>query len=150
MDETIHNTHSLIHENMKIAKAFQKQNHDRNKQPPPAFAINDKVMLSTEDLLIRGEICQKLKQRFVGPFTVIECINPHVYRIELPSEMECHPVFHVSELRPWDTDTCTSEIPNPLVGRATSSPASPIIDKIVECKIGPYQRLYQRRPTLLL
>jgi hypothetical protein len=148
--ETIHTTHSLIHENIKIAKAFQKHYHHRNKQPPPAFAINDKGMLAIADLLIRGQICPKLKHRFFGAFTVIECINPQVYRLELPYEMECHPGFHVSILRPWDTDTCTSHIPDPLVGRAISSPASPIIDKIVDCKIGPYQRLYQHGPTLLL
>jgi hypothetical protein len=42
--ETIHTTHSLIHENIKIAKAFQKHCHGRFKQSPHAFAINDKVV----------------------------------------------------------------------------------------------------------
>jgi hypothetical protein len=60
----------------------QKHYRDRSKQPPPAFAMNDKVMLSTNDLLIRVQVCPKLKKRYVGPFTVIECINPQVYRLE--------------------------------------------------------------------
>jgi len=148
--ENIQTVHSLIHENIKIAKAFQKHYHDKHVQTPPTFSVTDKVILSTSDLLIRGQQCPKLKQKYVGPFTITEIINPQVYKLDLPPELECHPVFHTSKLRPWDTDTCTSDIPDPLVGRTVSFPTSPVIHMIVDCKIGPYQRLYQRGTSLLL
>ncbi len=37
--------------------------------------------------------------RFVGPFSVVDIINPVAVRLDLPVTMPIHPVFHVSLLK---------------------------------------------------
>ena len=42
----------------------------------------------------------KLSPRFIGPYEVIEKVDPVEYRLALPLELEkIHNVFHVSMLR---------------------------------------------------
>lgn len=38
-------------------------------------------------------------QRFIGPFQIIECVGPVACRLELPTTLKLHPVFHVAQLR---------------------------------------------------
>lgn len=43
---------------------------------------------------------EKLSQRFIGPYEIIERVGPVAYRLALPSELEkIHNVFHVLMLR---------------------------------------------------
>ncbi|CAA7018642.1 unnamed protein product [Microthlaspi erraticum] len=37
--------------------------------------------------------------RYIGPYKIIGKVGFVAYRLELPSEMNLHPVFHVSMLR---------------------------------------------------
>lgn len=41
----------------------------------------------------------KLTFRYFGPYSIIRCINPVAYEVELPSKSKIHPIFHVSQLR---------------------------------------------------
>jgi hypothetical protein len=40
----------------------------------------------------------RLSIRYFGPYTVIKCINPIAYEVELPKESKIHPIMHVSQL----------------------------------------------------
>jgi len=64
------------------------------------LAIGDKAWLSTKHLNIQQTGSSKLMPRFVGPFSVTQVINPVTYKLDLPANMKCHPVFHISELKP--------------------------------------------------
>jgi hypothetical protein len=68
------------------------------------YKIGDQVKVTTEHLAVRGTSSQtaKLMPRYVGPFTVVEQVNPGAYRLSLPSSYEAvHDVFNESALRPW-------------------------------------------------
>jgi len=39
--------------------------------------------------------------RYIGTFTITKKINPSAYRLHLPNNLTIHPVFHISELRPY-------------------------------------------------
>ena len=85
---------------------------------------------STSKLKTTGS--RKLVPRFVGPYKVIKVVNPVAVKLELPSNMKVHPVFHISELRSIPEGT-----------RLPSQPASVevegidewIIDKILDHKV---------------
>ena len=70
----------------------------------PAFQIGDKVIVSERVLPLRAASTEsaKLKQRYLGPYTVVEIVNPGAYRLDLPEDCKAvHSVFNECELRPW-------------------------------------------------
>ena len=65
-----------------------------------SFNIGDKVLLSTRNVNITGS--HKFKDKFVGPFVVLQRIGEVTYKLDLLSRAalrNVHPVFHVSLLR---------------------------------------------------
>ncbi|KAA0034910.1 hypothetical protein E6C27_scaffold103G00400 [Cucumis melo var. makuwa] len=45
-----------------------------------------------------------LVQRYEGPFSILERVGKAAYRLELPSKLKSHNVFHVSMLKPFPED----------------------------------------------
>ena len=46
-----------------------------------------------------------MSPRYIGPYVIIERLNPVTYRLELPVELEhVHNVFHISQLRKYIPD----------------------------------------------
>ncbi|BBN67554.1 hypothetical protein Prudu_111S000300 [Prunus dulcis] len=71
-----------------------------------------------------------LLRRYEGPFPIIRSVGRAAYRVELPPRLKIHPVFHVSNLKPYHADP---EEPS----RGESQRAPPLMvtsfDKEVEC-----------------
>ena len=44
---------------------------------------------------------KKLADQMLGPFEIVRKVSSLAYELKLPSNMRCHPVFHVSLLEPY-------------------------------------------------
>ena len=100
-------------QHLQAAQNRQKQYADQHRSSI-AYQIGDMVLLSNKNINIRHPRSRKLLPVWLGPFQIIEQVNPMAYRLELLDSMHfIHPIFHTSVLRKY----CTSPrlIRRPLV-----------------------------------
>lgn len=84
-----------------MAKAQKQQAEQANKRRREhVFRVGDMVMLSTDNISLPSDPGKKLRPRYIGPYPVVDIINPVSVKLGLPSSMAIHPVFHVSYLKP--------------------------------------------------
>ena len=59
--------------------------------------------------------CQRKNPRLVGPYDIIQKINPTAYRFALPSELQCvHKVFHITQLQKYVHNPTHTIVHEPL------------------------------------
>jgi len=85
---------------LDAARKRQKAYADK-KRSDLTLNVGDNILLSTKNIKIRAHGSHKLLPRFIGPFPVVECVNPVAFKLGLPPSLKIHPVFHVSLLRPY-------------------------------------------------
>ncbi|KAI0992817.1 hypothetical protein K3495_g15367, partial [Podosphaera aphanis] len=116
-NEFVHKMEDVLKElrsNLITARANQEESASNNRMPAPAYRVGDKVFLSTRNI-DSARPCKKLDSKFIGECKVVEVVNPHSYRIELPFENGLiHDVFHTSLLLPSAN--------NPLPGQVNKPP----------------------------
>lgn len=102
--------HVLAHARAKLEEARVRMARlaDASRQEF-SFSVGDKVKLSTVNLSLPATLSKKFKAKFVGPYEVVRVVSQVAYKLKLPRHLSIHPVFHVSLLRPWRTD---SEFPS--------------------------------------
>lgn len=89
--------HDVLKDEIAMAQRQQAAQYDDRHNPTPSFAVGDLVFLSARNIrTLRPS--KKLDHTHLGPFKVVAKISSHAYRLELPSSMHIHPVFHVSLL----------------------------------------------------
>ncbi|KAL4016708.1 hypothetical protein IC575_024365 [Cucumis melo] len=91
---------------MQTAQSRQKSYADVRRKDLE-FDVGDKVFLKVAPMkgVLRFERRGKLSPRFVGPFEILERIDPVAYRLALPPSLSTvHDVFHVSMLRKYVLD----------------------------------------------
>ncbi|KAL0150076.1 hypothetical protein M9458_054735, partial [Cirrhinus mrigala] len=87
------------HHHLQRAVRRTKAVADQRRITGPTFTPGQKVWLSTWDIRLRLP-SKKLSPRFVGPFTILEQVNPVTFKLQLPPHYKIHPTFHVSLLKP--------------------------------------------------
>jgi hypothetical protein len=65
------------------------------------YNLEDKVLFSTKNIVLKKGSSRKLLPRFVEPFSIIQQINEDAFKIDLPTRLRMHNVFHISLFRPY-------------------------------------------------
>lgn len=88
-----------------LARAQQRYKHFADKKRVPReFQVGEHVLLKLQPYAQNSMVnrpCPEFAFKYFGPYTVTEKIGPAAYRLALPPEAQIHPVFHVSQLKPF-------------------------------------------------
>ncbi|GJT27200.1 putative reverse transcriptase domain-containing protein [Tanacetum coccineum] len=91
----------LIKEKLKAARDFQKS-YVGNRRKHLEFEVGDRVLLKVSPWkgVIHFGKKGMLEPRYIGPFEILERIDPVAYRLRFPEELSsAHDTFHVSNLK---------------------------------------------------
>lgn len=132
--------HKVLHDEITRAQKRYKETADCSQCPTPNFPISFQAYINAEHISSTRPM-QKFTKQYLGPFTVIKRIGSLSYKLDFPNYMwQIHPVFHISQLKPYPPNT----IPN-----RTQSPLSPIevddetkykVTKVLDSKVDQWWR----------
>jgi len=95
--EEITANHSLLIKTLTQAKEDYKRHADLHRISGTSLEVGDFVYLNRKNINTRRP-SSKLDYKLLGPFPIIEKVNPVAFRLQLPATMKIHPVFHRSLL----------------------------------------------------
>ncbi|XP_022861893.1 uncharacterized protein LOC111382220 [Olea europaea var. sylvestris] len=112
------------------------------KRRPLEFKVGDQflVKILPQQFKAYRSVHKGLVRRYEGSFPVIAKVGKVSYRLDLPSSLKIHPVFHVSMLKPYHEDM---EDPS----RGESQRAPPIVTKSFDKEVDEVlaDRIVRRR-----
>ena len=97
---------AMLREQLAAAQNRMKQRADRLRTDRQ-FQVGDMVLLKLQSYVQQSVIsrpCPKLAFKFFGPYKIMERVGAMAYHLELPVLAQVHPVFHVSQLKPFIPD----------------------------------------------
>ncbi|CAJ0927085.1 unnamed protein product [Ranitomeya imitator] len=122
---------------IRASKERMRSSTDVHRRPAPTFAPGDLVWLSARNIRLRVE-STKFAPRYLGPFKVLEQVNPVVYRLALPPRLGITDTFHVSLLKPvymsWFSESSA--------GTSGSSTDDYEVNAILGCKVVRGKKFY--------
>lgn len=104
-----------------LLKAQQRQAHHADKhRREMRFKVGDDVLLSTAHLKLIGgaDRTAKFTYKYIGPFKIKRVVNDNAYELDLPPQMQIHPVLNVSRLKAYHD----GRVAFPLRTRADTRP----------------------------
>ena len=90
--------------------------HADQRRAEHSIAVKDMVWLSSKNIAVKHTGARKLGPKWLGPFEVVQRINPVAFKLALPPTMaRVHPVFHVSLLKPYVDGGRAQAPPAPVI-----------------------------------
>jgi hypothetical protein len=84
------------------------------------------VLLAVRQNQLPPGLSSKLSAKYMGRFSILETVGVNAFKLDLPADLRIHPVFHVSQLKPYVSSTNpTTESTNPgplFTGRQGNHP----------------------------
>jgi hypothetical protein len=72
-----------------------------------SFQVGEQVLLNLQPYAYSSVVNRpfpKLAYKYFGPFEIVEKIGSSAYKLLLPVDSRVHPMFHVSQLKPFTPD----------------------------------------------
>jgi len=71
---------------------------DRSRKETENWKKEDRVLLSTKDLVFKERPMKKLIEQYVGLYVIEEVVSSNVVKLRLPSSMRIHLVVNVNQI----------------------------------------------------
>ena len=139
MAERLKHLHENLSELIKSVQNQQAKYYDA-KHKRVEFNVGDKVWLLSQNIRTQRP-SKKLDWKRLGPYPILERIGTQAYRLQLPSSMKIHPVFHVSLLDRYvesDIPTRVQPPPQPVI---VENEAEFEVEEVLDSKI-MHKRLF--------
>jgi len=97
---------TMLTQRLEHAQNRMKVQADKNRIDKK-FAVGERVLLKLQPYTqtsVANRPFLKLAYKFFGPYKILEWVGAVAYRLELLDHSEIHPVFHVSQLKPFTPD----------------------------------------------
>ena len=117
--QQLHRSLEAAKEHLLKAQRRQAHHADRHRREV-LFKVGDDVLLSTAHLKLIGgaDRTAKFTYKYIGPFKIKRVVNNNAYELELPPQLQIHPVLNVSRLKAYHD----GRVAFPLRTRADTQP----------------------------
>ena len=95
----LHQVQEELKAAMRLSQEQMTQYYNRGREQEPKLEVGQKVWLDARNITTTAP-SPTLADRRLGPFEIEEAVSEVDYRLKLPSQVQIHPVFHISLLHP--------------------------------------------------
>ena len=96
--EKIKKVHEKAAAALRKTQEEMKRYVDRNRRETEEWKKEDRVMLSTKNLVFKERPVWKLMERYVGPYVIEKVVLSNAVKLRLPSSMRIHLVVNMSRI----------------------------------------------------
>ncbi|CAJ0946888.1 unnamed protein product [Ranitomeya imitator] len=130
--DRLHRIWSHVVDNLKLSQERAQQFANRRRRVGPRLLVGDLVWLSSRFVPMKVS-SPKFKPRFIGPYRILEILNPVSFRLDLPASFAIHNVFHRSLLRKYEVPVVPSlEPPAPVL---VEGELEYVVEKILDSRV---------------
>ena len=83
---------------LKKAQEDIKWQADKERKKTEDWKKEDRILLSTKDLVFKERLARKLVDQYIGPYTIKEVVFTNVVKLRLPTSMRIHLVVNISQI----------------------------------------------------
>ncbi|CAJ0932319.1 unnamed protein product, partial [Ranitomeya imitator] len=130
--DRLHRIWSHVVDNLKLSQEKAQQFANCRRRVGPRLLVGDLVWLSSRFVPMKVS-SPKFKPRFIGPYRILEILNPVSFRLDLPASFAIHNVFHRSLLQKYEVPVVPSlEPPAPVL---VEGELEYVVEKILDSRV---------------